>query len=76
MTKPQYDIEASGKKMKEIRISRGLSARQVMDYMGLTSVQSVYKWEAGKCYPQADNLLAIAKLYGVDPFDLLVEERK
>ncbi len=46
MTKPQYDIEASGKKMKEIRISRGLSARQVMDYMGLTSVQSVYKWEA------------------------------
>jgi len=34
----------------------------------------VYKWEAGKCYPQADNLVALAILYNVSPMELLVEE--
>ena len=42
--------------------------------MGFESTQSVYKWENGKCYPQADNLLALAKLYNVSPMELLVEE--
>lgn len=73
MRRPQYDIEASGRKMKEARISRGLTAKDVRDYMGFSSVQSIYKWEAGQCYPQADNLLAMAKLYQVNPFDLIVE---
>ena len=74
MRRPQYDIEASGRKMKESRISRGLTAKDVRDYMGFSSVQSIYKWEAGQCYPQADNLLAMAKLYQVNPFDLIVEK--
>ena len=29
---------------------------------------------AGKCYPQADNLVALAILYHVSPMELLVEE--
>ena len=74
MRRPQYDIEASGRKMKESRISRGLTAKDVRDYMGFSSIQSIYKWEAGQCSPQADNLLAMAKLYQVNPFDLIVEK--
>ena len=42
--------------------------------MGVESTQAVYKWEAGKCYPQADNLVALAILYHVSPRELLVEE--
>ena len=42
--------------------------------MGFESTQAVYKWEAGKCYPQADNLVALAILYNVSPMELLVEE--
>ena len=55
---------------------RGLDIRvkQVMEYMGFESTQAVYKWEAGKCYPQADNLVALAILYNVSPMELLVEE--
>jgi hypothetical protein len=45
-----------------------------MEYMGFESTQAVYKWEAGKCYPQADNLVALAILYNVSPMELLVEE--
>ena len=60
--------------MKEIRKQRNISVKQVMEYMGFESTQAVYKWEAGKCYPQADNLVALAILYKVSPMELLVEE--
>ena len=74
MERPRFDIVASGERMKEIRKQRNISVKQVMEYMGLESTQAVYKWEAGKCYPQADNLVALAILYRVSPMELLVEE--
>lgn len=74
MERPHFDIVASGKRMKEIRKQRNISVKQVMEYMGFESTQAVYKWEAGKCYPQADNLVALAMLYNVSPLELLVEE--
>lgn len=74
MERPHFDIEASGRRMKEIRQMRNISVRDVMEYMGFESTQAVYKWEAGKCFPQADNLVALAVLYNVSPRELLVEE--
>ena len=74
MQRPRFDIVASGERMKEIRKQRNISVKQVMEYMGFESTQAVYKWEAGKCYPQADNLVALAILYNVSPMELLVEE--
>ena len=74
MERPRFDIVASGERMKEIRKKRNISVKQVMEYMGFESTQAVYKWEAGKCYPQADNLVALAILYNVSPMELLVEE--
>ena len=74
MERPRFDIVASGERMKAIRKQRNISVKQVMEYMGFESTQAVYKWEAGKCYPQADNLVALAILYNVSPMELLVEE--
>lgn len=74
MERPHFDIVASGQRMRDIRKSRRISVKQVMEYMGFESTQAVYKWEAGKCYPQADNLVALAMLYNVSPMELLVEE--
>ena len=74
MERPHFDIVASGQKMRDIRKAKKISVKQVMEYMGFESTQAVYKWEAGKCYPQADNLLALAILYNVSPMELLVEE--
>ena len=74
MERPHFDIVASGERMKEIRKQRNISVKQVMEYMGFESTQAVYKWETGKCYPQADNLVALAILYNVSPMELLVEE--
>ena len=74
MERPRFDIVASGERMREIRRQRNISVKQVMGYMGYESTQAVYQWEAGKCYPQADNLVALAILYNVSPMELLVEE--
>lgn len=74
MERPHFDIVASGERMRAIRKERHISVREVMEYMGFESTQAVYKWEAGKCFPQADNLVALAILYRVSPMELLVEE--
>ena len=71
MERPRFDIVASGERMREIRRQRNISVKQVMEYMGFESTQAVYKWEAGKRYPQADNLVALAILYNVSPMELL-----
>ena len=74
MERPHFDIVDSGARMRAIRQERKISVKQVMEYMGFESTQAVYKWEAGKCFPQADNLIALAILYRVSPMELLVEE--
>ena len=74
MERPHFDIVASGTRMRAIRQERKISVKQVMEYMGFESTQAVYKWEAGKCFPQADNLIALAILYRVSPMELLIEE--
>ena len=74
MERPHFDIVASGARMRAIRQERKISVKQVMEYMGFESTQAVYKWEAGKCFPQADNLIALAILYRVSPMELLGEE--
>jgi transcriptional regulator with XRE-family HTH domain len=74
MARPEFDLRASGARMREIRISRNITVKQVVAYMGFESVQAIYKWEAGKCFPQADNLMALARLYNVNPAELMIEE--
>lgn len=76
MERPHYDLVASGERMRVIRKQRNIPVKEVQRYMGFESPQAVYKWEGGKCFPQADNLIALAKLYQVNPTELLVEEGK
>ena len=74
MERPHFDIAASGARMRQIRRQRNLSVKQVQEYMEFESAQSIYKWEEGRSLPQADNLVALAFLYQVNPAELLVEE--
>lgn len=70
--RPEYDLDATGRNMRRIRTERNLSVDDVRRYMKLESVQAVYKWELGRCFPSADNLMALAELYEVHPAELLV----
>ncbi|MBP3237762.1 MAG: helix-turn-helix transcriptional regulator [Lachnospiraceae bacterium] len=64
--RPEYDFRIIGRNLKLFRINKGLSVEQVRDYLMLGSLQAVYKWERGDSLPQADTLLALLELYGVD----------
>ena len=74
--RPHYSLEATDKNLRRIRKSRHITAELVREYMGFESVQSIYKWERGECLPSADNFMALALLYEMNPLDMMVEDGK
>ena len=56
--------------MKEHRIRCQMTQEFVAEHLGV-SRQAVSKWENGTSDPSTSNLLALAKLYGVSPEELL-----
>lgn len=56
--------------LKAQRAAHGMSQEQVAEALGI-SRQAVSKWENGTAEPSTSNLLALAKLYGVDVNELL-----
>jgi HTH-type transcriptional regulator/antitoxin HipB len=57
-------------RLVELRKKSGLSQEQLADKLGL-SRQAVSKWERAEASPDTDNLICLAKLYGVSLDDLL-----
>ena len=64
--KQNEELKKFGKKLRRVRRERGISIRQIKEHLGLGSVQSVFKWEAGGAYPQADRLQKVSELLGVE----------
>lgn len=73
--RPEYSMVETGKRIRMFRMEKNISVEQIRQYMQLESPQAIYKWEKGKCFPQADNLLALAKLFEVDATDIMVEKK-
>jgi len=71
-TTPEQEIirRSLGEVLKEYRQQSGMTQEYVAEALGV-SRQAVSKWETGVAEPSTSNLLALAKLYGVDPGDLL-----
>lgn len=59
-----------GEALKENRIRCKMTQEFVAEHLGV-SRQAVSKWENGTSDPSTANLLALAKLYGINPADLL-----
>ena len=62
-------IEIANRLVK-LRKEKGLSQEELADKLGL-SRQAVSKWERAEASPDTDNLICLAKLYGVSLDDLL-----
>ena len=59
-----------GETLKEHRIRYHMTQEFVAERLGV-SRQAVSKWENGTSEPSTSNLLALARLYGVSPEELL-----
>lgn len=73
--RPEYNLKKMGEQIRKLRRERGISVEQIREYMQFCSSQAIYKWEKGMCFPQADNLMALAKLFDVNPNDIMVEKK-
>ena len=69
---PEQEIirRSLGEALKAHRQQSGMTQEYVAEALNV-SRQAVSKWETGAAEPATSNLLALAKLYGVDPGDLL-----
>lgn len=65
-------IEIANRLVK-LRKEKGLSQEELADKLGL-SRQAVSKWERAEASPDTDNLICLAKLYGVSLDELLNSE--
>ena len=71
ITPQQEEIRKTlGETLRELRTERNMTQEFVAESLGL-SRQAVSKWENGTSEPSTTNLIAIAKLYGIEPEELL-----
>jgi transcriptional regulator with XRE-family HTH domain len=61
--------ETLGHRLKLLRKSRAWSQQDVADRVGVR-VLAVGKWERDQTNPSDENLVALAKVYGLDPREL------
>lgn len=66
------DMEKTGERIKYLSQEKKTSVRQIKEYLGLESVQSVYDWYHARTLPTVDHLLALGRLWDVDMETILV----
>lgn len=59
-----------GETIRDFRQRRGMTQEFVAESLGV-SRQAVSKWESGRSDPSTSNLLALSRLFGVSPEELL-----
>lgn len=73
---PVIDKKETGIHLRRIMDKCGLSVKDVQQYLGLCSVQSVYHWLNGLSMPTVDNLYALSELFQMPVDDMLCGNRR
>lgn len=68
------NAKSLGEVLKQHRVDCKMTQEFVAETLGV-SRQAVSKWESGASDPSTTNLMALAKLFGVDAEDLLKETK-
>ena len=68
---PIINKRETGVNLRRIMDMRGITPKDVQEYLGLGCVQSVYRWTDGVNMPTIDNLYALSELLQV-PIDAIV----
>ena len=73
---PVIDKKKTGIHLRRLMDERGLSVKDVQQYLGLGSVQSVYHWLNGLSMPTIDNMYALSELFQMPVDDMLCGNRR
>ena len=69
---PMIDMKATGDKIKTFANDRGMTARDIQKVFGFGTPQTVFKWFRGATIPTIDNMVVLARVFGVTVDDILV----
>ena len=69
---PVIDLTATGINITRLRISTGLTVKDLQDIFGFSTPQAIYKWQHGTALPTVDNLVVLSAVFGVRIDDILV----
>lgn len=69
---PIIDMKATGERIRGECLQRGYSAREIKEYLGLGSIQSVYNWFGGKTLPSLEHMFALSCLLAKSLEELVV----
>ena len=69
---PTIDKIKTGESIKALMKERNFTPNDIMEFLNLSCVQTVYRWLEGVNIPSIDNLYALSCLFRVRVDDLLV----
>ena len=69
---PSIDMVKTGQNITKMRISAGLSVKDIQQIFGFSTPNAIYKWQKGQAMPTMDNIAVLAVLFGVRIDDILV----
>ena len=73
---PTIDKVRTGKQIRRIMDTLGLTVNDVQQYMGLSTQQAVYHWLNGRSLPTLDNIYALSELFRVPMDQIICGNRK
>ncbi len=73
---PSINMVKTGQNITRMRISAGLSVKDIQQIFGFSTPNAIYKWQKGQAMPTLDNIVVLAVLFGVHIDDLLVPDEK
>lgn len=73
---PTINKKQTGINLRKIMDARGLTVKDIQQYLGLGSVQSIYHWLNGISMPTIDNLYALSELFQMSIDDMLCGNRR
>lgn len=69
---PTINMEATGRNIRRLRESAGLTVKDIQDIFGFATPQAIYKWQRGTAMPTLDNLVVLSVVLKVSIDEILV----
>lgn len=73
---PVIDMVRTGQNIKRIMQHKGLTVRDIQEFLALSTPQSIYHWFDGRSIPTIDQLYALSEFFQLPVDALLVGNRK
>lgn len=73
---PILNVFQTGQRIKYLMNRYNYSVRDIQEYLGFATPQSIYHWFSGRNLPTIDNLYALSSLFRVPVDSMLCGNRK